>query len=373
MYYVDMPSQEEIGLLNAIRSQACVSIYLPTTPLTQEVEQSRINLGNLIKKSAAQLSDIGLDKKKIAALEEQFAELLEDDGFWAHQANTLAIFATPDSLRTYRLANKLTEAVEVSDRFHIIPLLRAVTFSQAAYVLALSENAVRLVEVSADLPARELDVPNLPLNLEDVSGAAVNKNYSGTGHRHGSQGESFHLPRYLRLIDAALRPVVQGSDKPLILATTKSLESVFRSISIIPAVAETITGNPERLSAADLADAARPVLDTYYASLIKEFHALYDIRSGQQRTTTDISDAARLATFGGIDKLLIDIDSIVDGFIDEETGEVSFGKEGGDAKNYGIIDEIAGRALRTGAKVMAVRQDDIPGRQQLAVISRYPI
>lgn len=373
MYYVDMPSQEEIGLLNSTRSKACVSIYLPTTPLTQEVEQSRINLGNLLKKAVAQLEAVEYDKREVAALEEQFVDLLEDDEFWAYQANSLAIFATPESIRTYRLANKLSEAVEVSDRFHIIPLLRAVTFPHAAYVLALSENAVRVIEVSADLPAEELEVPNLPQSLEEVSGRATNKNYTGTGHRHGSQSENFHLPRYLRLIDAALRPLVKGSDKPLILATTKQLENLFRSISVIPAVEEVISGNPERLSASDLADAARPVLDTYYASVIKQFNELFEERTGQQRTTTDIADAARLATFGGIDRLLIDIDSVVDGFINEETGEVSFGKEGGDAENYGIIDEIAGRALRTGAKVMAVRQDDIPGRQQLAAISRYPI
>src|SRR5699024_10244770 len=227
--------------------------------------------------------------------------------------------------------------------------------------------------VSADLPAQELTIPNLPQSAEEVTNRATNKNYTGTGHRHGSQTESYHLPRYLRLIDAALRPVVLGSDKPLILATTKKLENLFRSVSVMSAVEDTIAGNPERLSAADLAAAARPVLDGYYAGLIKEFHALYDVRTGQQRTTTDISDAARLATLGGIDKLLIDMDSVVDGLIDEDTGVVSFAAEGGDAQDYSIIDEIAGRALRTGAKVMAVRKDDIPGRQQLAAISRYPI
>src|SRR5699024_11163516 len=204
--------------------KACISIYLPTTPLTQEVEQSRINLGNLLKEAVSQLEEAEFDKRGIASLEDQFTELLADDDFWAHQANSLAIFATLESIRTYRLANKLSEAVEVSDRFHIIPLLRAVTFPQAAYVLALSENAVRVVEVSADLPAQELTIPNLPQSAEEVTNRATNKNYTGTGHRHGSHTESYHLPRYLRSIDAALRPVVLGSDKPLILATTKQLE-----------------------------------------------------------------------------------------------------------------------------------------------------
>lgn len=372
MYYVDMPSAEEIGDLNLVRSDACISIYLPTTPISRDIEPSRINLGNLAKKAIAQLETAGCDKRHIVALQEQFAELLADDDFWNHQANSLAILITPESLRTYRMANKLTDIVEVSDRFHLKPLLRAITFPHAAHILALSENAVRLIEVSADLPAREIAVQNMPTDAATAGGKAVNKGYSGTGHRHGSQGEGFYLARFVRKLDAALRPVLMGSDLPLILATTKQLESLFRSLSVIPALPSTISGNPEHLTSADLATAARPVLDAHYAEKIQDFHRLFDERTGQQRTTTDITDAGRLATFGGIDRLLVDIDGVVDGTIDDETGMVSFAAEG-DAVNYGIVDEITGRALRSGAKVMAVRKADIPGGHDLAVISRYPI
>ena len=35
------------------------------------------------------------------------------------------MFATPDALRTFRLPNRLTTVVEVSDRYHLKPLLRA--------------------------------------------------------------------------------------------------------------------------------------------------------------------------------------------------------------------------------------------------------
>lgn len=372
MYYIDMPSAAEIGDLNLVRSEACVSIYLPTTPLSRETEASRINLGNLIKKAIGQLEVKGFEKRSILPLQEQFEDLLADEEFWNYQANSLAILATPESLRTYRMANKLADLVEVSDRFHLKPLLRAITFPHAAHILALSENAVRLIEVSADLPARTIDVPDLPESLTMVVGETINKDYTGSGHRHGVQGQNSYLARYIRKINAVLRPMLIRTDRPLILATTKPMEALFRSISAIPALPDIIAGNPEHLSEAELASAARPVLDAHYEEQIKSFHGLFEKRTGQNRTTTDISDAARLATYGGIDKLLVDIDSVVDGFVDDETGEVTFGNQG-DAINYGVVDEIAGRALRTGAKVMAVRREDIPGRHDLAVISRYPI
>ncbi len=372
MYYIDLPSPEEIGALNLTRSDACVSIYLPTTPKTQQAEISRIALGNLLKQAVTQLEQADFDKRRIISLREQFDDLLEDDDFWAFQANSLAILATPESIRTYRLANKLSEIVEVSDRFHLKPLLRAVTFPHSAYVLALSESASRLVEVSADLPAQEVQVPGMPANAAEAAGVTSNRNFGGTGHRQGSQGQNFHLTRYVRKVDAALRPLLQGSDMPLILAMPRPLENLFRSLSSIEAVEEAISGNPERMTEAELASAARPVLDSHYAGQIQDFHRLFEQRTGQQRTTTDISTAARLATFGGIDRMLVDMDGVVDGFVDDETGEVTLGT-GGDAKNYGIVDEIASRALRTGAKVMAVHKADIPGAGDLAVIARYPL
>jgi hypothetical protein len=372
MYYVDIPSAKEIGHLNLVRSDACVSIYLPTTPLSRETEPSRINLGNLIKEAVAQLEAVNFEKRRIVLLQEQLEDLLSDDDFWNHQANSLAILATPESVRTYRMANKLTDIIEVSDRFHLKPLLRAITFPHAAHVLAISENAVRLIEVSADLPASEVKVPDLPKDLTAAVGKATIKNYSGVGHMHGTQGNKPYLSRYVRKINEALRPILLHSDLPLILATTNTLETLFRSMSTIPALSDTIAGNPDRMSESELATAARPVLDAHYANLTQEFHRLFEARTGSNRTTTDISAAARLATHGGIGSMLVNIDSVVDGFIDEETGEVTFGTQG-DASNYGVVDEIAGRALRSGAKVMAVRRNDIPGQHDLAVISRYPV
>lgn len=44
MLYIDIPTQQDISTLSRRRADACVSIYLPTTPLTQEVGTSRVEL-----------------------------------------------------------------------------------------------------------------------------------------------------------------------------------------------------------------------------------------------------------------------------------------------------------------------------------------
>ena len=72
----------------------------------------------------------------IAAIQEPILDLIDDDEFWRFQANSLAVLSTPERVLTFRLANRLTAQVEVSDRFHLKPLLRALTFPHTAFVLA---------------------------------------------------------------------------------------------------------------------------------------------------------------------------------------------------------------------------------------------
>lgn len=373
MLYVDIPTLPEFRALAATRADACVSIYLPTTPVTQDTASSRIELKNLTKAALAQLAAAGFDKRRSASIGDQLAEFAADDEFWKYQAHSLAVLATPDTMRTFRLPNRLTAMAEVSDRFHLKPLIRAITFPHEAFVLALSENAVRLVEAFADLPAQEVNIRDLPKSGADTLKREANDKRSRRTSDRGGEGEKNLLRKYARQIDAALRPVLAGRNTPLILAATEPLASIFRSVNTYPGlVEEGISASPDRISDAKLAAAARPILDQGYARELEATKALFESRKGQGRATSDISDAARAATYGAIEQLLIDIDEVIPGTVDEADGRVTFA-DGPSAKSYGIVDEIAGRALLTGARVLGVRKDDIPGRAHLAAILRYPI
>lgn len=373
MLYVDIPTRSEFKTLNEVRADACVSIYLATTPLTQDSDASRIELGNLARQAREQLEARGLDKARVAALMEQLDELGDDHEFWRLQANSLAVFATPDSLRTFRLANDLGSMVEVSDRHHLKPLLRALTFPHSAYILALSENVARLVEVHAELPAVEVKINNMPKGVTDAAGGSGLSDGSAPVRLRGLEGQNIRFQKYARKVDAALRPFLSGRETPLILAATGRLAPVFRAVNSYPhLLPEGISDSPDRISDADLAKAARPVLDAAYAREIDELKALYETRAGDGRATTDISDAARAATFGAIHTLLVDIDSVIPGAVDEQTGAVTFSEDAGPGA-YGVIDEIAGRALASGARVLGVRKADIPGEGDLAAILRFAV
>jgi release factor family 11 len=372
MLYVDIPTLPEFRAMATVRADACVSIYVPTTPVTTETGGSRIEFKNLSRQAIAQLEDAGFDKRRLADIAEQLDDLGGDDVYWRYLAHSLAVLATPELMRTFRLPNRLTPLAEVSDRFHLKPLIRAITFPNAAFVLALSENAVRLIEVFTDLPPQEVAVPDLPKSAAEAAGPAAGESRSSRRRLPGAEGKKALLRKYARRIDAALREVLAGRETPLMLASTEPLSSIFRSVNTYPQLlAEGISVSPDRIADGELAAAARPILDRVYGHQLEAARALFESRKGQGRATNDIADAARAATFGAIEWLMIDIDEVIPGTVDDTDGRVTFA-DGPSATTYGIVDEIASRALVTGARVLGVRKDDIPGAH-LAASLRYPV
>jgi hypothetical protein len=51
MLHVDIPSRSDIQRLSAARTSSCLSIYLPTTPITQDAQADRIAPKNLARQA----------------------------------------------------------------------------------------------------------------------------------------------------------------------------------------------------------------------------------------------------------------------------------------------------------------------------------
>jgi len=373
MLYVDLPTEAEVVALARHRGDLCVSLFLPTTPLTQETAGDRIALRNLAADASRRLLASGADQRRVAALSEHLDALADDDDFWRFQARGLAIFATPEHIHTFRMASTLRQLAEVSDRFHVTPLLRAITFPHVAYVLALAENAVRVVEVSADLPATAVRVEGMPADAASAAGKASLGDRSPAGRIQGSEGKKVRLRQYARKVDHALRGLVAGSGVPLVLAAAEPLASLYRAVSSYPDIAAAgIDGNPEAMSDAELAEHARVVLDALYRTELATWRETFATREPQGRVTTDVAQAARAATFGAVDTVLVDIDRTIPGGIDETTGVVTYA-EASSADSYDVVDEIARRVLLNRGRVLAVRAGDIPRGEPLAAILRYPV
>lgn len=373
MLHIDLPSRTEIEQIAAYRGAPAVSLYLRTTPVTQDAQADRIELKNLLKTAVTQLAAAGVEKRRVWPIEAAVNAIIDDDAFWAVQANSLAIFVTDERVRVFRLPNQLVNTVEVSDRFHIKPLLRSVSFPHHAYVLVIGVGAVRLLEVSAELPPHPVTVPGLPRDFSDALGRRSHVTKEAPGHSGEAASEYALLSRYARIVDQALRGMLKGENAPLFVAATEPMASIFRNASSYPHVAtQVIAGAANETPDHVLADAARRALDEIYAAEVARLADLFATREKEGRASTDVAQVARAATYGAVDTLLVDMDNTVSGTIDEASGAVSF-DAAPDAVNYGVVDEIARRVLKSGGRVVAARKADIPRQADLAAILRYPV
>ncbi len=369
--HTDIPTRAQIDSLLEDRDPASVSIYLPTDPASSG-EAERIEFGNLAVDALGQLRGASTARERVAAIEEELADLADDDEFWRHQARSLGVFVTPAVLRSFRLPNRLVSSVVVSDRFFVKPLLRAVTFPHVAFVLALAQRSVRVIEVAPEMNPSEVRVEDMPSDVASVAGRSSIADRAPNRRIQGSEGQKVLMRKYARRIDQVLRPFLNGLDVPLILAASEPIDSIFRSVNSYPQLAPaSIAGNPEPTPDAELAKRARVVLDELHADELRQLHELYEHRSSEGRALSDIAEVARAATYGAVDTVLVDMDEVVPGSLDERTGAVAFGEAG--PTRYGVLDEIARRVWLAGGRVLAVRRDDIPGRTPVAAILRYAL
>jgi hypothetical protein len=372
--HTDIPSRAEIERLLLARGEALVSIYLPTTPITPEAEADRIAFKNLARRAVEELRSRGVAARAVEEIEGELDDLHDDDAFWAVLSHSLAVFAGPDGLRAFRLPNRLGEAAQVADRFYVKPLLRAVTFPQTAFVLALAEGSVRLLEVTPDLPTFEVAVPDLPHDAASAAGKASITDRSPARRLQGTEGRKTLVRSYARAVDRALRPVLAPGAVPLILAAAQPIDGIYRAVNSYPHLAAaTIEGSPEGRSDAELGEAARPVLDRIYAEELRALRDLFQERSAAGRTAVEVNDLARAATFGAVETLFVDIDASLAGTLDEETGAVALDAEERPG-DYGVLDELARRTLLADGRVLAVRAADLPVEgAPAAAILRYPV
>jgi hypothetical protein len=367
--HVALPDPADLAHLLDHTAPVCASIYLPTRPDTPDGEAERIGWKNLTTEALRQMEAGGAGTATLDAFAELFAGVDADERFWRYQARTLAVFTDGTRLRAFHLPNRLAEHVEVADRYHAKPLLRAVSFPAACFVLGLSQGSVRVLEVGADYGPFDVAVEGMPADASAFLRPADGPQRSPVRRHTGAEGQKVRLEQFARAVDGALREALRGHDLPVVLAAAEPLAGIFRSVATVaPLVEEGVPGNPDRTPTAELAEAARPVLDRWHAARLAALHERFEREAGRGRTATDLADLARAATHGAVEVLLADVDRTVTGTVDTD-GRIEPGPAG--PGTYDIVDEIARRTLATGGRVLAVRAGDVPGGGPTAAILRW--
>src|ERR1700724_3015519 len=255
MLHIDIPTLEEFKALAQIKGEICISVYLPISPLVENIRANRIAFRDLAREALAQLRETGVDKRKIVDFEERFYHLAglerdvqdEDkirklqrakpdsfDTFWHYQAHGLAVLSTPGLMRMFRLPDPPKPLAEVADRLHLTPLIRAMTSPHDIFVLALAEESVRLIHAFANFPPVRLQIPGLPRNAEEATRRPSFHVRAPRRRLQNLEGEKVLLHEYVGKVERAIRGALAGWNTPLVLAAAEPLVSMFRLVNSYP-------------------------------------------------------------------------------------------------------------------------------------------
>lgn len=380
----DLFRRKDVELLTGPRGGPCVSVFLPTHRMRPGTEQDPLRLKNLLAEAEARLVQGGLRTPTARELLAPALDLLDEQVFWQHQSEGLALFLAPGWWRSFRLPLELPELTVVGDRFHLKPLLPLLSGDGRFYILALSQNEIRLLEGTRQ-GVHEVELEDVPRSLREAlryDDPQKERLFHVTGreggtvavfHGHGIGGEvnKERTGRYLGLVDAGLREVLRDQRALLVLAGVEYVQAMYREVSGYPALVDVgISGNPERLRSEELHKRAWTLVEPLFRQGQNEAADRYRELAGTGMTTGDLEESVAAAREGRVEVLFVSLSEQRWGTADTETGRITVNEEP-EPGDEDLLDLAAVRTLLGGGTVYALPSDLIPGGASVAAILRY--
>jgi hypothetical protein len=382
--------QNEIQSLVQKNGGHCVSIFLPTVRVG-DTQQNKIRLKNLLRTAEERLAEHGIREVEATEFLTPARNLLDDQTWWEHQDEGLAIFLAKDVFKTFRLPIAFHELVAVEKRFHLKPLFPLFNGDGHFYVLCLNKRAIRLFSGHRHR-LQEVDLGDIPSRFDEVMGdltrrytqfhAATSTNNPSRmpffhGHGTGEDDYKAELQKFFTIADNYLTHndgVDFDREAPVVLAGIEYLLPLFRETTQLPNVLEqSLTKNPEALSPEELHAQAWEIVEPLFLKDQRKAADRFGELQGTGRATFDIREILPAAHDGRVDSIFTARGVRIWGTYDPETREIKLQDEQ-EAQRNGSEDLIDRAAIQTwlnGGKVFAVDQQEVPQGYATAAIFRY--
>lgn len=363
----------------------CVSLYMPAHRAGGETEQDPIRFKNLLRQAEERLLTEGMRSAEVRNFLKEPQRLLQDQSFWRHQSDGLALFYSEDIFHFFRLPIRFTELVVIADRFHVKPLLPILTSDSTFFILAASQNQLRLLE-GTQHTVDEIELEGVPQNLaETLPDGFPEKQlqfHTGTPSGKGNRPAVFHghetnneiknrIRQWFRIINKHIRGILPNGQSPLALAGVDTLFPLYKEVNTYPHLMdEGIPGNPEGLSPDDLHQKAWAIVEPVFKREREGAYARYRQLAGTGQTTTDVTEAVLAAHHARIDVLFVAVGVQVWGRFDSQEDKV-YAHESPEPGDQDLLDLLAIQTLIKGGAVYAVPPEEVPDQGLLAAIFRY--
>ncbi|MBC7234168.1 MAG: hypothetical protein H5T68_13105 [Chloroflexi bacterium] len=383
---MDLLTLDELKALVRQNVGACASIFMPTHRAGAETRQDPIRFKNLLREAEEGLRALGLRSPQARGLLAPARGLLTDFAFWRHQSDGLALFVAVDLFRFYRLPLDFAELVVVGERCYVKPLLPLFMGDGHFFILALSQNQIRLLEGTRH-SVDEIDLKGVPTSLVEALGHVdfekqlqfhTQTQSPGTGERtagfHGhdpADEAKGRVLRYFRQVNEGLGQVLRDERAPLVLAGVDYLLPLYKEANTYAHLLEGgITGNPEAFTPAELHGRAWEIVQPCFLEAKQAARAQYQELVGTGRTSTNVKEVVPAAYHGRVEVLFVALGIQQWGRFVPETNTVHLSAEPtpGDED---LLDFAAIQTILNSGTVYAVEPEKMPDGAPLAAIFRF--
>lgn len=379
------------GLAEQTQSPS-ISIFLPTHRAGEDTQQDPIRFKTLLREAELRLLDKGMGPREVSALLQPAQALLDEAYFWQHQREGLAVFIAPDDFHYYHLPFRVEELLVIARSYYATPVLPLFTNNGHYYILAISQNEVRLFE-GTRYSVGQIDLPDgTPESLDEAlksddpekqlqfhSGTSQGTSQGGVrssmfhGQGPGDEEQEDRIEGYLNLVDAALKEIFREKQEPLILAGVDYLLPIYHKISEYANIMkEGITGSHEHLRPEELQEQAWPIVEPYFRQEMETVVEQYRQLAATGKATDSIEEIVTAAFYGRVDKLLLVVDTQVWGIFNPDTGNVVHYQEAQSKEDdLALLDFAAMQTLQKDGNVYALSQMEMPTNSPIAAVLRY--
>jgi hypothetical protein len=384
---MEILTRELIKELLAIDQSPCLSLFMTTHRSHPENLQDPIRFKNLLKQleeSLLQKYSADEAKKHIEPLE----ALGNDNDFWNHTSEGLAILSTVGLFKAIRLPIPIEELAVVADSFHTKPLRQYLQSTDRYYVLGLSLHDIRLFEGNRhSLTEVELNA-GTPKTITEALGDELTDKYStvasygGTGgenssmhHGQGGRSEETEIDaeRFFRVVaNTIYEQYSKPSGWPLILAALPEHHNLFQKVSNNPLLLSNgIAMNPSSVSPDKLVTLAWEIMEPEYNMKLDSFVSRFEQARANGKGSDDYKEVAVAAVEARVDTLIVEADRIIPVRITNLVTGNTQKKDLINPKVDDLLDDMGELVLKMGGQVMVLPAEKMPSQTGLAAIFRY--
>ncbi|HHW84290.1 MAG TPA: hypothetical protein GX743_10870 [Actinomycetales bacterium] len=353
------------------------SLLMPTRRDVTDTTHDSLVLRNLADEAAAALAEVGADADEILA---PVYALVDSQSFWRNQAEGLAIYAHEGGHHVFRLPREVPQVSIVGESARLLPLLRIATGDEAFYLLAVSQNSVRLFDATRN-SIHELELAAAPASVEDMERKGTREpqlqhqmSPRGTSVFHGHGGADtieVALKKFLADVAAGVRAQI-GADtaQPIVLAGVVEHLPALQATGQLPTLLDRhVTGNVEHLGPRELLEQAWPLAETRVTERRQEMADRFGEAYGTGTAIVDPDKLVKAAHEGRIGTIIAGLDPEPAGERPETGERPGSGErpETGERPNAADDAAVAG-ALTTGADIAVA---ELPDGAPLGALLRY--